>query len=71
MNTLVRTSKLRSFLAPFVGAAIAQDEGPLCNLDCREMVRLDLDYVASRSLARDLGIVVRTFAAVLAGRGAC
>lgn len=40
------------------------------DLSWADSVRLDLDYVASRSLARDLSILARTPAAVLGGRGA-
>jgi lipopolysaccharide/colanic/teichoic acid biosynthesis glycosyltransferase len=40
------------------------------DLDYCQMVRLDLEYVASRSLARDLVIIARTIAVVLVGRGA-
>jgi lipopolysaccharide/colanic/teichoic acid biosynthesis glycosyltransferase len=38
-------------------------------LDYRQMVRLDADYVASRSIGRDLEIVGQTFGAVLRARG--
>jgi lipopolysaccharide/colanic/teichoic acid biosynthesis glycosyltransferase len=39
-------------------------------LDYRQMVRLDLDYVANPSLRRDLAILTKTVAVVLVGRGA-
>jgi lipopolysaccharide/colanic/teichoic acid biosynthesis glycosyltransferase len=39
-------------------------------LDHEQMVRLDLDYVANRSLGRDLRIIARTVLAVLIGHGA-
>jgi lipopolysaccharide/colanic/teichoic acid biosynthesis glycosyltransferase len=39
-------------------------------LDYEQMVQLDLAYVENRSLGRDLGIIARTFAAVLLHRGA-
>jgi lipopolysaccharide/colanic/teichoic acid biosynthesis glycosyltransferase len=38
-------------------------------LDYRQMLRLDVEYVANRSLGRDLGIVGQTFGAVLRARG--
>jgi lipopolysaccharide/colanic/teichoic acid biosynthesis glycosyltransferase len=39
-------------------------------LDYEPMVQLDLDYVAKRSLDRDLRIIARTVMAVLRRRGA-
>jgi lipopolysaccharide/colanic/teichoic acid biosynthesis glycosyltransferase len=39
-------------------------------LDYQQMVQLDCDYAADRSMGRDLRIVAQTFAAVLLGRGA-
>lgn len=36
-----------------------------------ERVRMDVDYVRNPSLRRDLGLLLRTFGAVLRGRGAC
>lgn len=36
-----------------------------------QWLKLDLDYVARRSLALDLWLLVRTVPAVLSGRGAC
>ena len=36
-----------------------------------ERVRMDVDYVRHPSLRRDLGLLLRTFGAVLRGRGAC
>jgi len=45
--------------------------GGRSELDYRQMVELDLDYVANQSLARDFGIITKTFAVVLRGRGAC
>jgi lipopolysaccharide/colanic/teichoic acid biosynthesis glycosyltransferase len=44
--------------------------GGRSELDYQQMVRLDLDYVANRSLGRDLAIISRTCAVVLVGRGA-
>ena len=44
--------------------------GPRSDADHMEMVRLDVDYVANWSLMRDLLIILRTFVAVLVGRGA-
>jgi lipopolysaccharide/colanic/teichoic acid biosynthesis glycosyltransferase len=41
------------------------------DLGYEQMVELDLDYVANRSLARDLSIIGKTFPAVLLRRGAC
>jgi lipopolysaccharide/colanic/teichoic acid biosynthesis glycosyltransferase len=40
------------------------------DLPFEEMVRLDLEYIASRSLLLDLLIVLRTVPSVVAGRGA-
>jgi lipopolysaccharide/colanic/teichoic acid biosynthesis glycosyltransferase len=40
-------------------------------LDHEQMVELDLDYVANRTLVRDLGIIGRTLFVVLHRRGAC
>jgi lipopolysaccharide/colanic/teichoic acid biosynthesis glycosyltransferase len=40
-------------------------------LDFEQMVRLDLDYVANRSLGRDLRIIGKTVLVVLICRGAC
>jgi lipopolysaccharide/colanic/teichoic acid biosynthesis glycosyltransferase len=45
--------------------------GGRSGLDCEQMVRLDVDYVANRSLGRDLGIMGKTVLAVLSRRGAC
>ncbi|WP_406696187.1 sugar transferase [Singulisphaera sp. Ch08] len=45
--------------------------GGRSDADGDTMLRLDLDYVANWSLARDLQILVLTVPAVLAGRGAC
>jgi lipopolysaccharide/colanic/teichoic acid biosynthesis glycosyltransferase len=39
--------------------------------DYEQMVQLDLDYVANRSLVRDLGILGKTVVVVLLRRGAC
>ena len=39
-------------------------------LDYGQMVRLDLSYIANRSLGRDLAIIARTVVVVLIGRGA-
>jgi lipopolysaccharide/colanic/teichoic acid biosynthesis glycosyltransferase len=41
-----------------------------CDLDYEQMVRLDLDYVANRSLHRDVAIIAETVRALLRGRGA-
>jgi lipopolysaccharide/colanic/teichoic acid biosynthesis glycosyltransferase len=41
------------------------------DLDYQQMVRLDLDYVANRSLGQDLKIIGKTVLIVLLGRGAC
>ena len=35
------------------------------------MLRLDLNYVESWSIATDLEILIKTVGVVLAGRGAC
>lgn len=40
------------------------------DLSWEDAVRLDLDYVDNWSMLRDLGILMRTFGAVLTGRGA-
>ena len=45
--------------------------GGRSEVDCRGMLRLDLDYVQNRSLATDLKILARTVVVVLVGRGAC
>ena len=45
--------------------------GGRSNLDYQQMVQLDLDYVAHRSLGRDLRILGKTALVVLVGRGAC
>jgi lipopolysaccharide/colanic/teichoic acid biosynthesis glycosyltransferase len=45
--------------------------GGRSELDYRQMVRLDLDYVANRSLGGDLRILGRTVLVVLLRRGAC
>jgi lipopolysaccharide/colanic/teichoic acid biosynthesis glycosyltransferase len=39
-------------------------------LDFDDRLRLDIAYVRNRSLALDLGILLRTFSAVISGRGA-
>jgi lipopolysaccharide/colanic/teichoic acid biosynthesis glycosyltransferase len=39
-------------------------------LDYGQMIRLDCDYAANRSLGRDLRIIGQTLAVVIAGRGA-
>ena len=41
------------------------------SLPFTEQVRLDLQYIAGRSLAKDLAILLRTIPAVLLARGAC
>jgi lipopolysaccharide/colanic/teichoic acid biosynthesis glycosyltransferase len=45
--------------------------GGRSDLDYDQMVRLDLDYVANRSLGRDLRILGKTVLVVLLRRGAC
>jgi lipopolysaccharide/colanic/teichoic acid biosynthesis glycosyltransferase len=45
--------------------------GGRSELDCEQMVQLDLDYVANHSFRRDLLIIVKTLAVVVLGRGAC
>lgn len=45
--------------------------GGRSNEDSETMLRLDLDYVESWSLAQDLRILVQTLPAVIMGRGAC
>jgi lipopolysaccharide/colanic/teichoic acid biosynthesis glycosyltransferase len=45
--------------------------GGRSELDYKHMVRLDLDYVANGSLARDLWILGKTVLVVLCCRGAC
>jgi lipopolysaccharide/colanic/teichoic acid biosynthesis glycosyltransferase len=40
-------------------------------LDHEQMVELDLDYVANRTLVRDFGIIGKTLLVVLLRRGAC
>jgi len=40
-------------------------------LDHEQMVELDLDYVANRTLVRDLGIIGKTLFVVILRRGAC
>jgi lipopolysaccharide/colanic/teichoic acid biosynthesis glycosyltransferase len=45
--------------------------GGRSDLDYDQMVRLDLDYVANRSLGRDLRIIGQTALVVLLRRGAC
>ena len=45
--------------------------GGRSELDYEQMVELDLDYVANRSLGRDLVIIGQTIPAVLLRRGAC
>jgi lipopolysaccharide/colanic/teichoic acid biosynthesis glycosyltransferase len=45
--------------------------GGRSDLDYQQMVRLDMDYVANRSLGRDLKIIGKTVLAVLFRRGAC
>jgi exopolysaccharide biosynthesis polyprenyl glycosylphosphotransferase len=52
------------------GLTGAWQVGGRSETDVFGMLRLDLDYVANRSLALDLSILVRTFSAVLRGRGA-
>jgi lipopolysaccharide/colanic/teichoic acid biosynthesis glycosyltransferase len=44
--------------------------GGRSDLDFAQQVRLDLEYIGSPSLRRDLAILVRTVPAVLSGRGA-
>ena len=41
-----------------------------CELSFAQMLDLDLEYVRTRSVSRDLGILARTVPAVLSGRGA-
>jgi lipopolysaccharide/colanic/teichoic acid biosynthesis glycosyltransferase len=45
--------------------------GGRSDLDSAGMVRLDLDYIASWSIALDIRIICRTVVVVLNGRGAC
>jgi lipopolysaccharide/colanic/teichoic acid biosynthesis glycosyltransferase len=45
--------------------------GGRSELDFEQMVTLDLEYVANRSLRRDLGILGKTVLAVLRRQGAC
>jgi lipopolysaccharide/colanic/teichoic acid biosynthesis glycosyltransferase len=45
--------------------------GGRSDLDYQQMVELDLDYVANRSLAGDLRLIARTLVVVLLRRGAC
>lgn len=45
--------------------------GGRSSVDYSQMLELDLDYVDNWSLGRDLWIIVRTFVAVIVGRGAC
>jgi lipopolysaccharide/colanic/teichoic acid biosynthesis glycosyltransferase len=45
--------------------------GGRSELDYQHMVKLDCDYVANRSLGRDLRIIGKTVFVVLLGRGAC
>ena len=45
--------------------------GGRSDLDYQQMVRLDRDYVANRSLGRDLGILGQTILVVLRRQGAC
>jgi lipopolysaccharide/colanic/teichoic acid biosynthesis glycosyltransferase len=45
--------------------------GGRSNVDSDQMLRLDLNYVESWSIATDLEILIKTVGVVLAGRGAC
>jgi lipopolysaccharide/colanic/teichoic acid biosynthesis glycosyltransferase len=45
--------------------------GGRSEVDSDRMLQLDLGYVENWSIAADLGILVKTVAVVLAGRGAC
>jgi lipopolysaccharide/colanic/teichoic acid biosynthesis glycosyltransferase len=45
--------------------------GGRSNVDSGQMLRLDLNYVETWSIATDLQILVKTVGVVLAGRGAC
>ncbi len=45
--------------------------GGRSDLDYEQMVQLDMDYVANRSLGRDLQIIGKTLVVVLLRRGAC
>jgi lipopolysaccharide/colanic/teichoic acid biosynthesis glycosyltransferase len=40
------------------------------NLSFEEMVMMDISYIDTWSLALDIKILIRTFTAVIAGRGA-
>lgn len=44
--------------------------GGRSEVDYSNMVDLDIDYIKNWSLLRDLGIILKTFVVVLAGRGA-
>jgi lipopolysaccharide/colanic/teichoic acid biosynthesis glycosyltransferase len=45
--------------------------GGRSNVDSDQMLRLDLNYVESWSIATDVEILIKTVGVVLAGRGAC
>ncbi len=45
--------------------------GGRSDVDVEGMIRLDLDYVESWSIATDLGILSKTVVVVFAGKGAC
>jgi lipopolysaccharide/colanic/teichoic acid biosynthesis glycosyltransferase len=45
--------------------------GGRSGVDYARMVKLDVDYAENWSILGDLVIIVRTFFAVIAGRGAC
>jgi lipopolysaccharide/colanic/teichoic acid biosynthesis glycosyltransferase len=45
--------------------------GGRSNVDSGQMLRLDLNYVESWSIATDVEILIKTVGVVLAGRGAC
>jgi len=53
------------------GLTGAWQVGGRSDLDYDQMVRLDLDYVANRSLGGDLRIIGKTILVVLIRRGAC
>jgi len=65
------TMKDRQRLAVTPGLTCFWQIGGRANIDFPEQVRLDVQYIESRSFWLDLWICIKTVPAVLLGRGAC
>lgn len=60
----------RKRLNALPGISGAWQVGGRADVSFEEMIEMDLDYIATCSLFRDLSILLRTFRAVIDGRGA-